>query len=126
MVPFSIQPGTPPSTAIYDHRYWKTRDPVRSPLDKSVTARLVVGSVTTSESLVLYIYFLALSFCPNNTWDRAALNGRAQGQVCLQVENSIDADFRGRRPGMAPVRREPAASAPERAESDEGAPVLIP
>ncbi|KAK3385274.1 hypothetical protein B0H63DRAFT_472641 [Podospora didyma] len=39
----------------YDHRHWKARDPVRSPIDKPVTARLVVGWVTTSESLVLYV-----------------------------------------------------------------------
>ena len=42
-------------TVTYDHRHWKTRDPVRSPLDKPATARLVVGWVTTSESLVLYV-----------------------------------------------------------------------
>ena len=41
---------------MYDHRHQKTRDPVRSPLDKLATARLVVGSVTTSESLVLYVF----------------------------------------------------------------------
>ncbi|KAK0729497.1 hypothetical protein B0H67DRAFT_650685, partial [Lasiosphaeris hirsuta] len=43
--------------ATYDHRYWRTRDPVRSPIDKPVTARLVVGSLTTSEPLVLYVLF---------------------------------------------------------------------
>ena len=47
-----------PST--YDHTHWKTRDPVRSPIDKPVRARLVVGSVTTSESLVLYVSFFFL------------------------------------------------------------------
>ena len=31
------------------------RDPVRSPLDNPVIARLVAGSVTTSEPLVLYV-----------------------------------------------------------------------
>ena len=41
----------------YDHTHWRTRDPVRSPIDKSVRARLVVGSVTNSESLVLYVFF---------------------------------------------------------------------
>ena len=35
---------------------WKARDPVRSPLDKPLTAALVVGSVTTSESVVLYVF----------------------------------------------------------------------
>jgi hypothetical protein len=43
-------------TSIYGHRYWEARD--RSPIDKPVTAGLVVGSVTTSESLVLNLNFL--------------------------------------------------------------------
>ena len=34
----------------------KIRDPVRSPIDKPLIARLVVGWVTTSESLVLYVF----------------------------------------------------------------------
>ncbi|KAI3320080.1 hypothetical protein HD806DRAFT_507670 [Xylariaceae sp. AK1471] len=42
-----------PDLSTYDHTHWKTRDPVRSPIDKPVRAKLVVGSVTTSESLVL-------------------------------------------------------------------------
>ena len=46
--------------STYDHTHWKTRDPVRSPIDKPVRARLVVGSVTTSESLVLYVFFFLL------------------------------------------------------------------
>ena len=47
----------------YDHTHWKTRDPVRSPIDKPVRARLVVGSVTTSESLVLYVFLRVSFFC---------------------------------------------------------------
>ena len=51
--------GVVPTILItYGHRYWKTRDPVRSPIDKPIIARLVVGSVTTSESLVLYVFLL--------------------------------------------------------------------
>ena len=42
-------------TSTYDHNHWKARDPVCSPIDKPVSARSVVGSVTTSESLVLYV-----------------------------------------------------------------------
>ncbi|KAH8904360.1 hypothetical protein BR93DRAFT_141390 [Coniochaeta sp. PMI_546] len=45
---------------MYDHRYWKTRDPVRSPIDKPVIVRLVLGWVTTGESLMLYIFCSAL------------------------------------------------------------------
>ena len=46
----------------YDHRYQKTRRPVRSALFKLVTGRLVVRWVTTSESLLLYV------FCVFNFW----------------------------------------------------------
>ena len=54
-----------PLAATYDHTHWRTRDPVRSPIDKPVRARLVVGSVTTSESLVLYVFMFFLPhFCP--------------------------------------------------------------
>jgi hypothetical protein len=52
-----------PQIVTYDHTHWKARDPVRSPIDKPVRARLVVGSVTTSESLVLYVIFFGLLFC---------------------------------------------------------------
>ena len=44
-------------TTTYDHTHWRTRDPVCSPIDKPVRAELVVGSVTTSESSVLYVFF---------------------------------------------------------------------
>ncbi|OTA86369.1 hypothetical protein M434DRAFT_155487 [Hypoxylon sp. CO27-5] len=51
-------------TSTYDHTIWKTRDPVRSPIDKPDTAELVIGSVTTSESSVLYVFavFFFLTF----------------------------------------------------------------
>lgn len=39
----------------YDHTQCKIRDPVRSPIVKSLRAGLVVGSVTTSEYPVLYV-----------------------------------------------------------------------
>jgi hypothetical protein len=39
--------------------------PVRSRIHKPIVARLVVGSVTTSESLVLYVFFLQL-FSPED------------------------------------------------------------
>jgi hypothetical protein len=50
------------STSTYDHRYQRTRDPVRSPIDKLVIVRLVLGWVTTGESLMLYV----LHFWPLN------------------------------------------------------------
>ena len=43
-------------TNTYDHSLWRTRDPVRSPIDKPESAELVVGSVTTGESSVLYVF----------------------------------------------------------------------
>jgi hypothetical protein len=44
----------------YDHNLQNARDPVRSPIDKLASAGLVVGSVTTSESPVLYVSFCLL------------------------------------------------------------------
>lgn len=52
-IPLFLNHSVLPST--YDHIHKTIRDPVRSPLDKLVSARLVVSSVTTSESLVLYV-----------------------------------------------------------------------
>ncbi|PYI15155.1 hypothetical protein BO99DRAFT_393319 [Aspergillus violaceofuscus CBS 115571] len=40
-------------TSTYDHRVWKTGLPVRSAVLKPHAGRLVVGWVTTSESLLL-------------------------------------------------------------------------
>jgi hypothetical protein len=49
-------------TVMYDHRYQRTRDPVRSPIDKLVIVSLVLGWVTTGESLMLYVFaFFALA-----------------------------------------------------------------
>ncbi|PYH29316.1 hypothetical protein BO87DRAFT_449001, partial [Aspergillus neoniger CBS 115656] len=47
----------------YDHRVWKTGLPVRSAVLKPHAGRLVVGWVTTSESLLLYVFFWNCSFC---------------------------------------------------------------
>ena len=52
----AIKRGYRLQKVTYDHTHWRTRDPVRSPIDKSVRARLVVGSLTTSEPLVLYVF----------------------------------------------------------------------
>ena len=43
------------SSFTYDHRIEKAEGPVRSPVHKLDTAGSVVGSVTTSESPVLYV-----------------------------------------------------------------------
>ena len=41
----------------YDHTSKKTRDPVRSPIDKLERAGSVLRWVTTGESPVLYVFF---------------------------------------------------------------------
>ena len=48
----------------YDHRLRKTGHPVRSAIHKPQIGRLVVGWVTTSESLLLYVplYILCIFF----------------------------------------------------------------
>ncbi|KUJ11655.1 uncharacterized protein LY89DRAFT_758432, partial [Mollisia scopiformis] len=50
-------------TATYDHRLRKTGHPVRSAIHKSQIGRLVVGWVTTSEYLLLYVLFFLDKFC---------------------------------------------------------------
>ena len=48
-------------TVTYDHTCQRTRDPVRSPLVKLARAELVLRSVTTGESSVLYVFLLLYS-----------------------------------------------------------------
>jgi len=43
-------------SSTYGHRQQKTGHPVRSAIHKLLIGRLVVGSVTTSESLLLYVF----------------------------------------------------------------------
>ena len=45
-----------------DHTHWRILDPVRSPPVKPVRAGLVVGSVTTSEHPVLFVFFFFFYF----------------------------------------------------------------
>ncbi|RAH76504.1 hypothetical protein BO86DRAFT_250047 [Aspergillus japonicus CBS 114.51] len=49
--------------STYDHRVWKTGLPVRSAVLKPHAGRVVVGWVTTSESLLLYVFLQPLFFC---------------------------------------------------------------
>jgi hypothetical protein len=56
-------------TGIYDHRLRRTGHPVRSAIHKPQIGRLVVGWVTTSEYLLLYVFcsfwrFLFLFLAP--------------------------------------------------------------
>jgi hypothetical protein len=58
----------------YDHRLKKTGHPVRSAIHKLQIGRLVVGWVTTSEYLLLYVF--AFHFAPTSSdldcFDRVA------------------------------------------------------
>ena len=45
-------------SVTYDHRLRRIGHPVRSAIHKPQIGRLVVGWVTTSESLLLYVIFL--------------------------------------------------------------------
>ncbi len=67
----------------YDHIHEKVRDPVRSPLVKLVRAELVLRSVTTGESSVLYVFFSA--FIPTKSPSRTQVIGplarRARNQL---------------------------------------------
>ena len=47
-------------SSTYGHRQQKTAHPVRSAKHKLLIGRLVVGSVTTSESLLLYVFAMFL------------------------------------------------------------------
>ena len=53
-------------SSTYDHRVWKTGLPVRSAVLKPHAGRLVVGWVTTSESLLLYVFVLFVLFNKGN------------------------------------------------------------
>jgi hypothetical protein len=46
----------------YDHRLRRTGHPVRSAIHKPQIGRLVVGWVTTSEYLLLYVLFFSSFF----------------------------------------------------------------
>ncbi|TQV94269.1 hypothetical protein IF1G_07148 [Cordyceps javanica] len=93
---------------MYGHSRVKILDPVRSPIEKHLSARLVVGSVTTSEHRVLYIsffLFLLLFFysCPQSlpkafgdarkrSTERAHRRCVRQGVLCWSsVTASLDA-----------------------------------
>jgi hypothetical protein len=49
------------TSSTYDHRFKRIGHPVRSAIHKLEIGRLVVGWVTTSEYLLLYVFFLLFS-----------------------------------------------------------------
>jgi hypothetical protein len=61
--------------ATYDHRLRRTGHPVRSAIHKPQIGRLVVGWVTTSEYLLLYVFFAVFFDClvlnggPSCVWE---------------------------------------------------------
>ena len=52
-------------SSTYDHRLKKIGHPVRSAIHKLEIGGLVVGSVTTSEYPLLYVFFLAFTASPH-------------------------------------------------------------
>ncbi|PYH78355.1 hypothetical protein BO82DRAFT_421978, partial [Aspergillus uvarum CBS 121591] len=70
----------------YDHRVWKTGLPVRSAVLKPHAGRLVVGWVTTSESLLLYVFcdFRVLQYLANiHEVESIIINSTAGEISCL-------------------------------------------
>ena len=51
-----------PTSSTYDHRFKRIGHPVRSAIHKLEIGRLVVGWVTTSEYLLLYVIFWLFFF----------------------------------------------------------------
>jgi hypothetical protein len=72
-----------PVSSTYDHSSQKTRDPVRSPLDKLRSGRLVVGWVTTSEYRLLYVFFFF--FCSISWWIGQALLCQAKLLLTIHI-----------------------------------------
>ena len=87
-----ISPLMLPQTPTYDHTHRRIRDPVCSPIDKPVRARLVVGSVTTSESLVLYVFLPLFA----SSQARKKQRGRSSGKK-NNGQDSMSPPFFGHR-----------------------------
>ncbi|KAI1148299.1 hypothetical protein F4825DRAFT_104649 [Nemania diffusa] len=70
--------------STYDHSLQRTRHPVRSALDKLESARSVVGSVTTGESLVFYH---TLSFIVHVSYPALyIIRFRLSGSLCTRYK----------------------------------------
>ena len=81
-------------SSTYDHRVWRTGLPVRSAVLKPHAGRLVVGWVTTSESLLLYVSFLFIFQLKKKkeTWrhiDRTGLHPAVELYISLCSAGSI-------------------------------------
>jgi len=61
------------SSSTYGHRLKNTRHPVRSAIDKLQIEQLVVGSVTTSESCLLYVFDFFLPYVLSSSPSRYLL-----------------------------------------------------
>jgi hypothetical protein len=74
----------------YDHRLRRTSDPVRSRIIKPQIGRLVVGWVTTSEYLLLYVF--ALFFWPRSSRRQAfcCWNKRARAALRYRVTQPLN------------------------------------
>ena len=67
-------------SVTYDHRLRRTGHPVRSAIHKPQIGRLVVGWVTTSEYLLLYV-FLSF-FCKNSRWRKGGVAAPERVACC--------------------------------------------
>ena len=94
----------PREDSTYDHRLRRTWYPVRSALIKPQIDRLVVGWVTTSESRLLYVFFL--SFRSERYWREewcgvdlpSGLNSylSLQAETVTQCKNKVSKVDRGK------------------------------
>jgi hypothetical protein len=77
IIPKSLYTKTMACTATYDHRLRRTGHPVRSAIHKPQIGRLVVGWVTTSEYLLLYVFAFAciIAVFFNTRYNRGILFG---------------------------------------------------
>jgi hypothetical protein len=75
---FQLSPST------YDHRLERTGHPVRSAIHKLQIGGLVVGSVTTSEYPLLYV-FAFLLFCLKRLQATSVCSTRTELTVCFST-----------------------------------------
>ena len=76
----------PPYSSTYDHRVWRTGLPVRSAVLKPHAGRLVVGWVTTSESLLLYVFSFNFAFHVLLDTEIVGLASRKERRIINQNE----------------------------------------
>jgi hypothetical protein len=74
----------------YDHRLKNIGHPVRSAIHKFQIGRLVVGWVTTSEYLLLYVFLFFFSFSLFPFFSRNSFS-KAEGSFSFLLEGEVGA-----------------------------------